>query len=220
MKTDPYKYKARFYDLLVEPLTTILREILLQMVSSERGMQVMEVGCGTGLNLELCRKAGCDVYGIDLSSAMIALAAKRLKGQAVLHTGDAADIPYPANSFDRVLMMLTLHEMTPVNRFPVIKEALRVLKPDGLLMIVDYHPKPCHSLKGWSYNILIMFTELMAGRIHFLNYRNFIRNNGLLMLLKTDKLKIVQQKTIMDGNMAFYSLKKPINNRGGPVFTP
>lgn len=208
MKTDSYQGKAIFYDTFVGPITKILRKRLLQLASPGANGQVLEVGCGTGLNLELFQEAKCDVHGIDLSREMIKAAGKKLGDQVGLHTGDAADIPYPTSFFDRVIIMLALHEMSSTSRFPVLKEAARVLKPDGRLLVVDYHPRPIPSPKGRLLKTAIFIIERIAGKTHFSNYKNFIRNNGLLPLIETCKLSIEQQEMTVGGNIVFYRLKK------------
>lgn len=208
MKTDAYQGKALFYDTFVGPITRKLRKTLLKLASAETNCQVLEIGCGTGLNLKLFQKVKCDVHGIDLSREMIESAEKRLGNQAYLYTGDAVNIPHPATFFDRVIMMLTLHEMSPSSRLPVVKEAVRVLKQDGRLLIVDYHPRPFHSLNGRFFKTAILIIERMAGKTHFFNYKNFIRNNGLLPLIRKGKLSIEQQEMAVGGNIVFYRLKK------------
>ncbi len=57
MKKDPYKNSAKFYDTFIGPATIVLRKIVLKMNLPKKDMQVLEVGCGTGLNLKLYQEA-------------------------------------------------------------------------------------------------------------------------------------------------------------------
>ena len=78
--------------------------------------------------------------------------------------------------------MLTLHEMPGHIRLPVIAEMVRVMKQDGLILFVDFHPGPIRFPKGWLYKIIILFFEITAGREHFRNYRDFIA--GMLKIYR------------------------------------
>ncbi len=206
MGKDPYKDSTKFYDTLVGPATVVLRKIVLKMILLKKGMRILEVGCGTGLNLKLYQEEGCEIYGIDLSPSMVNAASKKLGEQADIRVGDASQMPYQDNSFDLVVGMFTLHEMPGSIRLPVINEMARVIKMDGHLLLVDFHPGPVRFPKGWLYKAAIFFIEMCAGREHFRNYRNFITNKGLLPLIETNNLHIEKKKIVGKGNLALFSL--------------
>ena len=207
MNRDPYKKLAKFYDSFIEPFNTILRKIVLKMYLPKEGMRVLEVGCGTGTNLKLYQQAGCKVFGIDLSPSMVKVASEKLGEQADIKLGDASQMPYSDGSFDLVIAMLILHEMSGQIRLPVIAEMVRVLKQDGHLLLIDFHPGPILFPKGWLYKSIILFFEITAGREHFRNYRDFIAKNGLLPLIGTNNLSVEKEKIVSGGNLALYSVK-------------
>ncbi len=90
MKSDPYKNSTKIYDRFIGPATIVLRKIVLKMILPKKGMRVLEVGCGTGLNLKLYQEAGCEIHGIDLSPSMVNAASKKLGEQADIRVGDAS----------------------------------------------------------------------------------------------------------------------------------
>ena len=98
---------------------------------------MLEVGCGTGTNLDLFAEAGCRVSGIDLSPAMMNIARRKLGERADLRLGDAADMPFADASFDLVLSFLTLHEMPTAVRSSVMQEIVRVAGRDGRALFVS-----------------------------------------------------------------------------------
>jgi ubiquinone/menaquinone biosynthesis C-methylase UbiE len=96
-----------------------------------------DLGCGTGaLTLELAR-SGARVVGVDQSAAMLKLArrATRELPNVELHQGSLEALPLPDRACDVALLVLALSYVAEVE--PVLREALRILKPGGRLLAVD-----------------------------------------------------------------------------------
>ena len=198
---DPYRRIARFYDATVEPFNKSLRGYVARVARPEAGMKVLEVGCGTGANLELFAEAGCEIAGLDLSPSMMDIARRKLGDRADLRLGDAADMPYSDNSFDLVLSFLTLHEMPSAVRAPVMDEIVRVAGADGKALFVDYHQGPIVFPIGWFYKTVIYTIELGAGWEHFQNHRDFLSRNGLATLIEDHGLSVTKEKILAGGNI-------------------
>jgi len=207
MKADPYKKFAKLYDTLLGPLTSGLRALGMKMFPPREGMAVLDVGCGTGIHLELYQQAGCDVYGIDHSPSMLQVARNRLGESVDLYMGDASNMPYPDKKFDLIIFSTVLHEMPRAVRAAVVNESKRTLKEDGRILLIDYNPGPIRPLKGWLYKSIITFIEFAGGRIHFRNYRDFIANKGFHALISTNSLLIDQEKIVGGGNIALFLLR-------------
>jgi len=206
MHADPYRKLAKKYDNFVEPLTTTLRKIGMKVFPPLEGMLVLDVGCGTGTNLNLYHKAGCKVFGIDSSPAMLAEAKNKLGNNAEFLLGNASDMTYPDGSFDLVTGMLTLHEMPAQIRPQVLNEVVRVLKKGGHILLIDYHPGSVRFPDGWIYRAVIYIYEIAAGREHFKNFRNFIANKGIPGLIASHKLRVQKTKIVSGGNLGIYLL--------------
>jgi ubiquinone/menaquinone biosynthesis C-methylase UbiE len=77
-----------------------------------------------------------DVLPIQLDN----LARKMPAGSGVgLHQGDSSKLAFASGSYDQALLFFLLHEQPEEVRRSTIAEALRVLRPGGRLVIVDYH---------------------------------------------------------------------------------
>jgi len=201
---DNYELSAKLYDTLIEPFMTGLRQIGMTMTSHTENTRVLDVCCGTGTFLKLFAQQGCECFGIDLSHAMLGKARLRLKKSVFLHEGDAARMPFQSGIFDLAVISMALHELHPNSRSAIIQEIRRVLSPMGQFLIIDYHPGPILSPKGWFNKILIHFIEFAAGRTHFVNYREFIKAGGINSLYRSNGLHMIKQKIVASGNLGVY----------------
>ncbi len=119
------------------------KRLIQHLVSSwpRRRQSLLDIGCGTGVFLELFWESGFDVYGIDASAAMISRARERMGHLADLHLGKAQHLPFDDNEFD-FSAMITLLEFCDDPR-EVIKEAARVTKKGLLLCFLNRNSLYC-----------------------------------------------------------------------------
>ncbi len=100
-------------------------------------MIVGDLGCGTGsLSLSLARHVA-HVHAIDGSAAMLDTARQRLQSlpNVTVSAGSLESLPLPDASLDAAVLMLVLHHVAEPSR--VLKEARRVLREGGRLLIAD-----------------------------------------------------------------------------------
>ena len=101
-------------------------------------VRVLDVGCGPGFFSVLLSRAGHQVTGIDGSEGMLEHArenARRFEVVPELMQGDFGDLPFADNTFDLVISRNVTHIIR--NHLKVYGEWLRVLKPNGVLLIFD-----------------------------------------------------------------------------------
>lgn len=204
---DRYKNISTWYDTIIEPFNKTLRKIGLKMYPVNPAMKILDIGCGTGEHLKLYQSEKCELFGIDLSESMLGIARKKLDQDAILEICDATNTVFTNNFFDLIISMTVLHEMSENVRIGVLKEAIRILKKDGRILLIDFHTGPVRKLKGFISKIVITIFEVAAGREHYKNYRHFIKNGGLPGLIKTLKLEIEDQKIVSGGNFGIFLLK-------------
>ena len=133
---------------------------------------------------------------------------KKLGDIADLSLRNATDTGFTDNKFDIILSSTVLHEMSQQVRVNVLKEAKRILKNDGRILLIDFHPGRLNSLKSFYSKIIITISELLAGREHYKNYRHFIKNGGLPNLIESTGFEIVNRKIVSGGNFGIFLLKK------------
>jgi ubiquinone/menaquinone biosynthesis C-methylase UbiE len=111
-------------------------------VCSQAHGNVLEIACGTGRNFPYYPQ---DTYvtGIELSAAMLDLARARAAALGIdadLRQGDAQALPFADDSFDAVVCTISLCTI-PDDR-QAVREAWRVLRPGGLLLLLEHVRSP------------------------------------------------------------------------------
>ena len=91
-----------------------------------RGQRLVEIGCGTGVFLEVLHHSGFDVTGLDASPDMLEQARGRLGARADLHWATPAICPLTTRKFD-FAVLLTVLEFCPDPAL-VLQEAARVAR--------------------------------------------------------------------------------------------
>lgn len=125
-----------------------LRDAALDTLGTSLDGRTLQIACVYG-NLtkrligRLDSDASLDIVDI-LPIQLENLARKILASPAVnLIHGDSAALDFKSGSYDRALLFFLLHEQPEDVRRDTLAEALRVVKPGGQLVIVDYHrPHP------------------------------------------------------------------------------
>lgn len=138
----------RIYDLLLLFLTRgreqQYRKDVLDLAGVAPGHRVLDIGCGTGTQAIATygrSQPGGSVVGVDASGKMLAVARRKV-GRAGLdipfHHADAARLPFEDGRFDIVTITTAMHMVPPDRRSLCLREAARVLRPGGRLLVIDY----------------------------------------------------------------------------------
>lgn len=139
MDWDPERYE-QWFDTAEGRFALDCETRLLQSVLAgwpRRGHKLLEIGCGTGLILEMLYQMGFDVTGLDNSPEMIMAARTRLGNRAEFHLGTGELTPYADNEFDYALIWAAL-EFTD-DPAAMLAEAARVAEKGILLGFLNKH---------------------------------------------------------------------------------
>jgi ubiquinone/menaquinone biosynthesis C-methylase UbiE len=147
---DFYDKIAFFYDGYIALISLLCRKKgwhaarseLIRPVSGLRaGERILEVGIGTGLNLELLPKE-VRYFGVDISWKMLSRCrrrARRLRREVGLCLAQAEALPFGDEDFDGVFSVGGFNFFT--DKRAAVQEMIRVAKPGATILIVDETPK-------------------------------------------------------------------------------
>jgi len=141
-----------------------LRDAAVGALGSNLGGRTLQVACVYG-DLTRCIAArlthGAQLHVVDVLRIQLDNLARKLPGGLLrrhgrhesrqppveLIQGDSTALEFASSSYDRALLFFLLHEQPEDVRRETLAEALRVVKPGGQIVIVDYHrPHPLNPL--------------------------------------------------------------------------
>jgi S-adenosylmethionine-diacylgycerolhomoserine-N-methlytransferase len=181
--TSFYGWQAGLYDW-TRPLILFGRREARRRLEARPGMQVLDVGCGTGHNLAPLLRAGARVAAIDCSPAMLERARRRVDGHG-MHSRVAFDSrPYGSHTdyrgeADRILFSYSLTMIPPYEK--VVSGARRDLRPGGRIVVVDFLDSWLPPVRAWlsGCHVALGRRRLSALRQLFPEHRLEIRRAGL-----------------------------------------
>jgi len=194
-----YDGRAGYYDAVVHLLSLgmdrLYRKIAVERLGLRPGDRVLDLGCGTGLDLALLsRKVGLKgrVLGLDLSRQMLHHALQRVgrgkHSNVSLIRGDALEIPSRERSFDAILCDYLLSTVPAVK---VIEEAFRVARPGASMVFADdrlpsaWFASPLRAtgefLRNGYFNTSLPGVDLLRRRLSSVTITNHF--GGLIFIL-------------------------------------
>lgn len=114
----------------------LYRDAFFELVP-RAGQATLEIGCGEGRVARDLAARGHRITGLDASPTLVA-AARQAHPDGTYIVGDAADLPFPAESFDLVVAYNSLMDIQDMPG--ALREAARVLAPTGRLCVCVTHP--------------------------------------------------------------------------------
>lgn len=174
MKTSiVYKIIAGFYDLLdviyFRDYKNSPRKEVLESIDKQD--KVLDLCTGTATNAIRISQVLPEtrIVGIDISKDMLRVAKEKIQKKRIenvkLYSMDATNTNFKNKSFDKILISLVLHELDEPLADKILKEATRVLKHNGRIIVTEWEPSnslwrrilflPIHMLEPKPYHTFI-----------------------------------------------------------------
>ena len=142
-----YRLWSRVYDSQPNPMLSLERRFLEPLLPSIAGLDVVDLGCGTGRWLEIfAQKSPRSLIGIDCSEEMLARASEKMGTRAQLISEDCEKPTLSSDSADLVLCSFLASYISDLDRFA--KEIRRIARPQADVFLTDVHPLTQSTL-GW-----------------------------------------------------------------------
>ena len=111
------------------------------MFANRKNCHILDLGCGTGLELEeyFSFNPSVRVTGIDLSQGMLSALKKKFADKNItLVLGSYFDVPFGESVFDTAVSVESLHHFTKEEKIPLYVKLHEALKDDGYFILTDY----------------------------------------------------------------------------------
>jgi demethylmenaquinone methyltransferase/2-methoxy-6-polyprenyl-1,4-benzoquinol methylase len=211
---------ASRYDLINDVQSVGLHRLwkrrLVRAAAALASHRVLDVCCGTGDVALRFLPSTRQVVGCDFTRPMLEAGARRHGAAIQWVHADALELPFPDASFDVVTIAYGLRNLSDFNRG--ISELLRVLRPGGQLLILDFGKPPNPILRAlyFSYLRLIVpaFGLIFCGDPAAYRYildslKNYPAQEGVSRILRQAGIESIELRNLAGGAMSLHHARKP-----------
>ncbi|WP_019877153.1 class I SAM-dependent DNA methyltransferase [Sporichthya polymorpha] len=179
-------------DLDVKPWDRAALAVFAELVGP--GGRVADVGCGTGRVTAWLAARGLDVFGIDLSPGMLAVA-RRDHPELSFSVGDMTDLQLPADSLDGLLAFYSIIHVPPARLPDVFAGFARALAPRGhLLVVFQTGDGVVHYAEGYGHCIDLHFHRRTCAEV-----ANLAEGAGLVVSARLEREAVERHERTPQG---------------------
>lgn len=117
------------------------RNKVVKLVGDTHPKNILDIATGTGdLAISLTNTTAKEIIGLDISDGMLEVGREKIKSKSLdgvikMVIGDSEDLPFEDNTFDAITVAFGVRNF--MNLKKGLKEILRVLKPNGIFVILE-----------------------------------------------------------------------------------
>jgi len=175
----------------------------VNLAQVKSGENVLDVGGGRGEISILCASKGAKVTTIDYSPAAVALTKSKIKHYPLFKNRisaqimDAKTLKYKDGSFDKIFLLEVIEHLNTKETSQVLNEILRVLKPEGILIIST-------SPNKLLMDLLLSITKLFLGNKQWKSRKYHINEQSFFSLKKLFKNYGISYKIYLEEGKGFF----------------
>lgn len=206
-------------DLMSGGVHRLWKDAMMDWLAPRPGQRLLDVAGGTGdvAFRFLKRATGSSAVVCDMTESMLVEGRKRAEAEREAErmdwvVGDAMALPFPDNSFDVYTISFGIRNVT---RIPdALKEAYRVLKPGGRLMVLEFSHIPNALMQKaydlYSFNVIPVMGQIVANDRDSYQYlvesiRKFPEQETFATMIRTAGFGQVKYRNLTLGIAALHS---------------
>ncbi len=214
---------ASKYDVMNDVMSVgihrIWKDAMMDWLAPRRGQRLLDVAGGTGdISFRFLKRAGQGhATVLDLTEPMLVEGRKRAEAEQMADSldwivGDAMALPFDDNTFDVYTISFGIRNVTrPAD---ALREAYRVLKPGGRLMVLEFSQLPNAALQKaydlYSFNVIPRMGQLIANDSASYQYlvesiRNFPDQDTFLAMIRDAGFGNAKYRNLTMGIAALHS---------------
>ncbi len=206
-------------DLMSGGMHRLWKDAMMDWLAPRQGQRLLDVAGGTGdVAFRFMKRAeGSTAVVCDLTSAMLVSGRQRAEADQMAArldwvVGDAMALPFAVNSFDVYTISFGIRNVTRIG--DALKEAYRVLRPGGRLMVLEFSRIP-NDLAQWAYdkysfNVIPVMGQVVAGDRDSYQYlvesiRKFPEQEAFASMIRSSGFDQVKYRNLTMGIAALHS---------------
>jgi demethylmenaquinone methyltransferase / 2-methoxy-6-polyprenyl-1,4-benzoquinol methylase len=216
---------SQSYDLLNHTLSfgidNIWRKKVVKIIRQEKPATILDIATGTGdLAIALVKTGAKQITGVDISEGMLEVGRQKIKQRGLDHIitldkGNSEFLSFEDNSFDAVTVSFGVRNFE--NLQTGLKEIYRVLKPGGILAVLEFsQPQhaPMKQLYHFYFTVICPFVgRLVSKNPHAYTYlhqsvAHFPYGADFTKILQDTGFKTTQWRPLTLGISTIYTAKK------------
>ena len=184
------------------------QELIKSLLIDENPKNVLDVGCGTGETLSFLKTIfpQARLVGVDVSGQAVKYTKHRGHGAKI---ADALHLPFADGSFDTVLLLDVIEHIKDDAK--VVKEAKRVLKPGGTIIITvpalqiiwSAHDVNQGHFRRYTRHRLCSLAQKNKLKIRFLSYFNFFLSPAIIPIRLMSRLSPLKRLGEYDSRLNY-----------------
>lgn len=206
-------------DLMSMGIHRLWKDAMMDWLAPRPGQRLLDVAGGTGdVAFRFLKRApGATAVVCDMTEPMLIEGRKRAEAEQMAHSlgwvvGDAMALPFEDNSFDVYTISFGIRNVVRVE--DALKEAYRVLKPGGRLMVLEFSQIPNELMQKaydlYSFNVIPVMGQIVANDRDSYQYlvesiRKFPDQETFLGMIRTAGFSQAKYRNLSMGIAALHS---------------